>query len=552
MNRRQFLKTIGTASTVALLDPVAIFARGGAMAAPNFFGLHPFIEAHPESVFIKRTNVAEKTDALAKKNEGLALAKEIFVVKDTAGIPLSHRIVVKPNLTCSLFDRGGASLEDGMGIITDPDFVEGVLEGMKELGLAGEQFHLIEVNCPNDWSVRGYSQMAKRAGVHLRNLDQDVKQLRDEDDITWVDCPDGVVFKRIAYLAPVNQPDTWLLNIAKWKTHSMGLTLCCKNQQGMCAKTYVNFCGTVGRIKSYPGHIFNDFQPDFEEQINRLYAEHVDAEIPRWDRPEPNGGYWMETWAQRTCDSLSVTDTGFCIIEGIYGRDGNAFHKGPGPNGQAIDHLTNVLIFGKNKFRVDIIGHWLAGHEPGNFGLFHIAKERGLSAILNPMDIPVYSWEDGAPVLASLTDFERTPLKTPYLQRNYGGDNEQWMHMVDEHYDYGSLSVRADSKSGLWGKRKSTGRHMQDSNPKSYLLSQNYPNPFNPKTFIEYRIPRAGHVRIEVFDQKGQIIKVLMDGWQKQGIHLVSWNADRQASGIYFYRFKTGGFQETRKMVLVK
>lgn len=558
MNRRQFLKTIGAAGTAILLDPVNVFVRD-AMAKPSFFGLHPFIEAHPEAVFIKRTNVAQKTDTFAKREEGLALAREIFVKKDTPDIPLSHRIVVKPNLTCS---RGGTDVESGMGIVTDADFVEGVIEGMKELGLAGEQFHLIEVNCPGDWSMRGYTQMAKRTSAHLRNLNRDVKQLREGEDITWIDCPDGAVFRRIAYLAPVNQPDTWLLNIAKWKAHGMGMTLCCKNQQGMCAKTYVNFCGTVGRIKSYPKHILKNFQPDFEEQIDRLYANHVETKIPRWDRPEPHGGYWMETWSQRTCDSLSVTDTGFCIIEGIYGRDGDGFHRGPGPNGQAIDHMTNVLIFGKDKFRVDIIGHWLAGHEPGNFGFFHIAKERGLSNALNPMDIPVYSWGNGTPVLTPLTDFERTPLKTYYLQRNYGGENEPWMHLVNEPYDYGPSSValrQYDLKSDVWGKRKNLERRTADygtkirnDKPKSYLLSQNYPNPFNPKTFIEYRLPKDGYVRIEVYNQTGQIVDLLIDRWQKKGVHVVSWNAERKASGLYFYRFETEDFQEIRKMVLVQ
>ena len=81
MNRRQFLKAVSAAGAVAFIDPVNIFVRE-ALAAPKFFGLHPFIEAHPEAVFIKRTNVAQKTDAFAKRNEGLALAKEIFVKND--------------------------------------------------------------------------------------------------------------------------------------------------------------------------------------------------------------------------------------------------------------------------------------------------------------------------------------------------------------------------------------------------------------------------------------------------------------------------------------
>ncbi|MFQ6067245.1 MAG: hypothetical protein ACE5K3_08215, partial [bacterium] len=207
-----------------------------------------------------------------------------------------------------------------------------------------------------------------------------------------------------------------------------------KNEQGMTAQTYVNFCGTVSQIKSYPSYVLKDFQPDFEEHLNHLYRQHLEAGIPRWDRPEPSGGFWMETWAQRTCDSLSVTETGFCIVEGIYARSEDSFNKGPGAIAQ--DYMTNLLIFGKDKFRVDIIGHWLGGHEPGDFGLFHIARERGLSDVLNPMSIPVYRWEDGGPTLTPLSDFERFPLKSSYLQRNYGGQSEPRYHLVDEPYDY--------------------------------------------------------------------------------------------------------------------
>ena len=55
--------------------------------------------------------------------------------------------------------------------------------------------------------------------------------------------PEGVVFKRIPHYAPVNEPGTWLLNIAKWKAHSMGLTLTVKNEQGLVAHPFTQFCG---------------------------------------------------------------------------------------------------------------------------------------------------------------------------------------------------------------------------------------------------------------------------------------------------------------------
>ena len=144
----------------------------------------------------------------------------------------------------------------------------------------------------------------------------------------------------------------------------------------------------------------------------------------------------MERWAQRTCDSLSVTNVGLSVIEGVYGRNGNGFMKGPGPDGNAEDFMTNIIIFGKDPFRVDIIGTWLAGHEPGNFGLFHIARERRLSTVVNPWEIPVYFWIKENPQPMSLSNFGRVPLRTTYLRRNYHGQMEAKYHMVDEPCTY--------------------------------------------------------------------------------------------------------------------
>ena len=98
-----------------------------------------------------------------------------------------------------------------------------------------------------------------------------------------------------------------------------------------------------------------------------------------------------------------------------------------------------MLIFGRDPFRVDIIGTWLAGHEPGNFGLFHIARERGLTTVVNPWEIPVYLWNRYSPQPLYLRDMKRTPLVTPYLRRDYNGQNEAEYHLVDEPLDYRSI-----------------------------------------------------------------------------------------------------------------
>ena len=88
--------------------------------------------------------------------------------------------------------------------------------------------------------------------------------------------------------------------------------------------------------------------------------------------------------------------------------------------------------------------------------------------------------------------------------------------------------------------------------PAEYSLAQNYPNPFNPETAIEYTLPEAAKVRLEVYNLIGQLIEVLVDSEQEPGSHWINWEASDVTSGIYFYRLTADHFTDTRRMVLIR
>jgi hypothetical protein len=52
-----------------------------------------------------------------------------------------------------------------------------------------------------------------------------------------------VVHTQLPYLWPFNAPDSWNLNVAKFKAHEMGLTLASKNWQGSHAAPFQQYCG---------------------------------------------------------------------------------------------------------------------------------------------------------------------------------------------------------------------------------------------------------------------------------------------------------------------
>jgi hypothetical protein len=88
--------------------------------------------------------------------------------------------------------------------------------------------------------------------------------------------------------------------------------------------------------------------------------------------------------------------------------------------------------------------------------------------------------------------------------------------------------------------------------PGDYELEQNYPNPFNPATSISFSIPKAGNVKLVVYDMLGREIITILDEYRKAGDYSVAFDASNLASGVYFYKIISGEFTDTKKMTLIK
>lgn len=88
--------------------------------------------------------------------------------------------------------------------------------------------------------------------------------------------------------------------------------------------------------------------------------------------------------------------------------------------------------------------------------------------------------------------------------------------------------------------------------PTEYKLFQNYPNPFNPVTTIKFTIPEETKVTLEVFNQLGERVAVLVNEKLEAGNHFATWNAANLPSGIYFYEIRTDKFSSAKKLLLLK
>lgn len=93
--------------------------------------------------------------------------------------------------------------------------------------------------------------------------------------------------------------------------------------------------------------------------------------------------------------------------------------------------------------------------------------------------------------------------------------------------------------------------------PDGMDLGQNYPNPFNPSTTFAYTLIQRSKVKVEVFNELGQLVTTLVDGISEVGNYQVSWNGKFSSgtivsNGTYFYRLSTDGAVQTKKMIMIK
>jgi hypothetical protein len=88
--------------------------------------------------------------------------------------------------------------------------------------------------------------------------------------------------------------------------------------------------------------------------------------------------------------------------------------------------------------------------------------------------------------------------------------------------------------------------------PQAAALDQNYPNPFNASTSISFDIPRAGQVRLDIFNILGERVATLVNEHLDAGAHRVTWDAGDLAGGTYFARLSGNSGVQTRRMALLK
>ena len=89
--------------------------------------------------------------------------------------------------------------------------------------------------------------------------------------------------------------------------------------------------------------------------------------------------------------------------------------------------------------------------------------------------------------------------------------------------------------------------------PKNFTLEQNHPNPFNPTTTISYNLCESGNIKLSVYNALGKEVAELVNDYQVEGNHSVTFDARDLPTGVYFNQLQVDGvFSEIKKMLFLK
>lgn len=97
----------------------------------------------------------------------------------------------------------------------------------------------------------------------------------------------------------------------------------------------------------------------------------------------------------------------------------------------------------------------------------------------------------------------------------------------------------------------------RDLLPSPALALVSYPNPFNPATTLRFDLPRAGRVRVDVYDATGKHVARLLDETRPAGPAEVRWDGTdrsgrRVSSGVYLARLSALHLTASQRLVLLK
>jgi hypothetical protein len=88
--------------------------------------------------------------------------------------------------------------------------------------------------------------------------------------------------------------------------------------------------------------------------------------------------------------------------------------------------------------------------------------------------------------------------------------------------------------------------------PADFLIVSVHPNPFNPVTTLTLAIPREGGVCVRIYNLLGQQVAEPLNRRLEAGLHTLTIDGSRWASGVYVAVAEQADQTRSQKMLLLK
>ena len=292
--------------------------------------------------------------------------------------PGNRAVMMKPNVT--------AGAPRNSGIVTHPAFVGGLIEYfVEDAGIPAGRVYVAETTSRTtspaqrdlSWARSGYTEMAREKRVKLLEL-ADYGNVR-------VTPGNTVLLHNIGISRWAAADNVFYINVPKLKTHNLSVaTLGGKNQQGIMIPVMErHLCSDAWRAT---------FGRDEQKRQGRAWMRVEDHEA------------WQRTIAHMHWDVYLACQPDFNVVEGIVGRDGNAFYLGR-------NFPSGLVVAGESMAVVDLVAAHLMGFEPANLVYLQVGIERGLCPP-SIEEVNVHLVRDGE--VAGLTDPDRFKADPPF------------------------------------------------------------------------------------------------------------------------------------------
>ena len=199
-----------------------------------------------------------------------------------------------------------------------------------------------------------------------------------------------------------------------------------------------------------------------------------------------------------------------------------------------------------------LVGYWRFNEGSGNITLDQTSNNNDGSLQGGPTWVvstaPILTWLSVDPASGTVSANDSLDLNVTFDASGLSGDDYN-TNVIVSHNDPGAsdiiIPVYLTVISGIEDP-------FIDKIPKTYVLFQNFPNPFNPITHIRFGLPKATDVEIELYNILGQKVVTLFDAHKPAGYHVIDFDGNRFATGVYIYRIEAGEFQDVKKMILIR